>query len=309
VADRKVETGDRGWPNLFVVGAARAGTTSLWRYLHAHPEIFMAPVKEPCFFAKNPVIPLIDAETYLGLFSGARSAQFRGEASTTYLHGEDAPEAIREVSPDARIVISLREPVEQCHANYLLWHRLRRDPRSFRQAIREEVLEGKQSPFLPRDQGATYTGAATYTEAVNRYLGNFGERVFVLFFEDLVADTRSAVRELFQFLALDPSPADRLDPKPHNQFGRARNPLARRVLRSGRAFWVARAVVPRSWRDPIFRALAPPAVKPEPNPETVDLLTEAFEPDVLALRDLMERRLPDAWERRFPSAAPSPVET
>jgi hypothetical protein len=52
----------------------------------------------------------------------------------------------------------------------------------------------------------------------------------------------------------------------------------------------------------------PPAEKPQPDPETVELLRETFEPDVVALRDLLGRRLPEAWERRFPSAAASPAE-
>jgi hypothetical protein len=304
----KVATEDREWPNLFVVGAARAGTTSLWRYLDAHPEIFMSPVKEPCFFAPSPLYPIVtDSETYLKLFSRARGERFKGEASTAYLGAENASAEIQRLRPDARILISLREPVAQCHANYILWHRLRVDPRSFRQVIREQVVEGRQLSLRRGDatSSTTYTGMASYTGPVKRYLDAFGEQVCVIFFEDLIADPRGVVRRLFKFLKLDPGPADHFDPVPHNAHSRARNPFARRVLRSGRAFQVARAIVPASWRYPIFRRLLSSAEKPEPDPETVELLKRVFEPDVLALRDLLGRRLPEAWERRFPAAAPS----
>jgi hypothetical protein len=301
----------REWPNLFVVGAARSGTTSLWRYLDVHPEIFMSPVKEPAFFAP-PVTRIVkDSETYLRLFSGARDERFKGEASTAYLAAKSAPAEIQRVRPDARVMVSLREPVAQCHANYLLWHGLGVDPRSFRQAIREEVFEGRQHLFRVGDatSSTTYTGMASYTGPVRRYLDVFGGQVCVLFFEELVADPRRVVRRLFEFLELDPGPADHFDPVPHRPQKLARNPIARRVLRSGRAFQVARAIVPRSWRDPIFRRLLSPTEKPEPDPETVELLKQVFEPDVLALRDLLGRRLPEAWERRFPAAALTPAET
>jgi hypothetical protein len=78
---------DTGWPNLFVIGVARAGTSSLASYLGQHPEIFMSAVKEPYFFSarymRHHHIPKEDA-TYLALFADAGSAAWRGEASTSY---------------------------------------------------------------------------------------------------------------------------------------------------------------------------------------------------------------------------------
>jgi sulfotransferase family protein len=301
----KGETRGQEWPNLFVVGAPKAGTTSLWGYLHAHPDIFMSPMKEPGYFASVPYLPSVDdAEIYLGLFSAARGERFRGEATPAYLAPVHVPEAIRRVSPDARIVISLREPVDSSRSAFYFMAQLLPDleSRTFRQAIREE-LDGRNRPDLPR-----YVWSAMYTAAVGRYLEVFGERVFVLFFDDLVADTRGVVRRLFESLDLDPTPADRFNPTPRNQFALPRNRIAGRLARSRTAGRLARSIVPRSWRDPVWRALMPPAEKPQPDPETVELLRETFEPDVVALRDLLGRRLPEAWERRFPSAAASPAE-
>ena len=71
------------WPNLFVVGAAKAGTTSLWRYLDEHPEIWMAPVKEPNFFSgvRHPLNPdVVDEASYLRLFAPGARGELRGEA-------------------------------------------------------------------------------------------------------------------------------------------------------------------------------------------------------------------------------------
>jgi sulfotransferase family protein len=304
VAEEQIETRDREWPNLFIVGAPKAGTTALWRYLHAHPEIFMSPLKEPRFFSRPDYLPSTgDAETYLGHFSGARGERFRGEATPTYLYPENAPRAIRRVSPEARIVISLREPIDLTHAVYWAYRVFGGERRNFGEATRDEVLEGEDRSDV---RSNPYAAAAIYTPPVRRYLDTFGERLFVLFFDDLVADPRAVVRSLFEFLDVDPSPADHFNLSPRNQFGLPRNRLVDRLVKSPRTARVARAIVPRPWRDPIWRAVMPPAEKQEPDPETIDLLQRYFEPDVLALRDLLGRRLPEAWERRFPSAAKSP---
>ena len=76
------------WPNLFVVGAARAGTTTLWRYLGRHPEIWMAPIKETNFFSayRPPLNPSVgDEASYLRLFAPGAESKLRGEASPSYL--------------------------------------------------------------------------------------------------------------------------------------------------------------------------------------------------------------------------------
>ena len=100
------------WPNLFIVGAAKGGTTSLWRCLAEHPEIFMSRLKEPHFFSRHqpPIYPTVhDEAAYLRLFAGART-RLRGEASPSYLWSEAAAARIERVSPDARILVALAEP-------------------------------------------------------------------------------------------------------------------------------------------------------------------------------------------------------
>src|SRR5918999_4531871 len=111
------------WPNLFVVGAARAATTSLWRYLDEHHDIWMALVKEPNFFSGVPAVlaPTVhDEASYLRLFAPGAACKLRGEASTSYLWHEGVPAAIKRASPEARIVISLRDPVERAYSAYWL---------------------------------------------------------------------------------------------------------------------------------------------------------------------------------------------
>ena len=105
------------WPNFFIVGAPKAGTSSLYAYLNEIPGIFMSPKKEPNYFSENtipndhPIKPIRDKKKYLELFKGVKGEKIIGEASTSYLADPEAPKLIHEACPDAKILISLRDPV------------------------------------------------------------------------------------------------------------------------------------------------------------------------------------------------------
>src|SRR3954468_7211806 len=97
------------FPNFFIVGAAKSGTTALYQYLKQHPSIYMCPVKEPKFFAHIDALPRWDGpgdESYLrttvtklaayaALFQEAAGEPVLGEASTQYLYIERAAHAIK----------------------------------------------------------------------------------------------------------------------------------------------------------------------------------------------------------------------
>lgn len=286
---------DREWPNLFVVGAPKAGTTSLWRYLDQHPDIFMSAVKEPGFLSGSDSQAAVrDEESYLALFAGARGEKLRGEASPSYLARQEAARTIRRNIPDARIVISLREPIERTHSSYLSLVSDGVEQRTFQQAVSDDLAR-RRVPNRPN-----YVKPSLYAVSVERYLRKFGDRVFVLFFEELTKEPARVVRELYEFLEVDPSYAERLVAKPHNQFRAPRNKAIGQLLHARR---LARALVPRGMRDRLFQAVMKPASKPELDSESVRLLQETFGPDVAALRELLPRELPRKWERRFPSDA------
>ena len=283
----------RSWPNLFVVGAPRSGTTSLWRWLGAHPEIFMAPVKEPRFFSGNRSHRTVDdRDSYLRLFDGARGEKLRGEATPSYLWSKRVAKAIHGFSPEARIVISLREPVDWTHSAYLRNLEDGIEDRTFLEAVSDDLAHRHAAPHR-----SPYVRPALYARSVERYLQTFGDRVTVLFFEDLAADPRGTMRGLYGALGVDPGFADRFEPKPQNQYALPRNAAVKRLLAGRR---LARGLMPSRLRQGLFNAMMTPAPKPEPDPESVRVLREVYEPDVAALQVLLDRRLPPAWERRFP---------
>ena len=95
----------KNWPNFFIVGVPKAGTTSLYEYLKDVPGIFLSDRKEPGYFSRSSVPansihrPIRDKEEYLNLFEKVKDEKIVGEASPHYLTDVYACELIHQVSP------------------------------------------------------------------------------------------------------------------------------------------------------------------------------------------------------------------
>ncbi len=285
------------WPNLFLVGAAKAGTTSVYDELARHPAIYMSPIKEPHFFSRIRPSPereaffphISDQGEYLALFDRATDEQLVGEASTSYLWDRQAAERIKRVAPEANILIMLRDPVERAYSQY--WNDVREglEQRPFLEALTEEQRSG------PGAWGVTslYIGGGRYADQVQRYLDRFAPRVLVSFFEDYVADRPATIAEIQTFLGVDA--ADQAaGPRRKNPAALPRNVLSGRILGSGRMRRLARATVPRSLRAR-FRGALLKEVSPTPmDPAARTLLTELFRPEVRRLAEFLGRTPP--WD-------------
>ena len=118
--------------DFFIVGAPKAGTTSLYYYLNEHPEIEMSTQKETDFFSdsaiqkqglyygKNRIDTL---EKYHNLFPTTQEKKY-GEASVSYLFYEDVPEKIKAYNSKGKIIIMLRNLVDRAFSHYLMDYRL-----------------------------------------------------------------------------------------------------------------------------------------------------------------------------------------
>jgi GrpB-like predicted nucleotidyltransferase (UPF0157 family) len=210
-------------PNFFIVGAPRSGTASMYSYLKQHPEIYCSIDKEPHFFGSDlSVMPgtIREENVYLQLFAGAGDRPRLGEASVWYLSSEKAPHEIRAFSPDAKIIVMLRDPAQMAYSLYSLYARTgNEDLPTFEEALaaepeRRQYREGRSLPpnvYFP--EGLLYTDAARNAAKVERYFEVFGRRnVLYVLFDDFVRDTAAVYRRALEFLGVDPKFEAELDP-------------------------------------------------------------------------------------------------
>lgn len=199
----------RVWPNFFIVGAAKAGTTSLWAYLRQHPDIYMPEtdaLKEPAFFSELKWIKSLDA--YLRIFEKGRGRRAVGEASTAYLTCPESAARLRESCPDARIVIILRNPADRA---FSLYNWMIREGyewiEPFERALEEEDRRAADEAFHRSNPqyfyNYLYFRSGLYAGQVARYLDLFPrERILFLLFDDLKRDAVGATRRLCEFLGV-----------------------------------------------------------------------------------------------------------
>jgi hypothetical protein len=279
------------WPNLFLVGVVRGGTSSLWGYLNQHPEIYMASVKEPHFFTEaNPAwAPAYkDERAYLDLFAGARE-RVRGEASASYFGDASSPAAIQRASPRAKILISFRDPIERAHSHY--WHQVTfgHESRAFSDAVQEELAG------VAREGVDKYVRRGLYSAPLRRYLDVFGENVHVVFFEEMTRDPEATLLGVFTFLEVEPGVAKQLVAERRNTFQLPRGALADSILHSGVLRAAGKRIVPPRFRPRLEDMLLKAQEKPPIAPDVRRRLEDVYADDAEALSRLLGRPLP--WSK------------
>lgn len=200
-------------PNFLIIGAMKAGTTSLHHYLRCHPQVFMPEQKEPHYFvperAKWPTTPeertTQDLGWYERLFDGAGSATAVGEASVAYTFYPEfigVPERIARLLPDARLIYVVRDPIERMRSQYL-----------FLSASDHEWDPLEKAVFKPR-----YLDRSRYAMQIEQYMQWFTpEQLLVITSESLMDDRLATARRVYRFLGVD---ADWDHPILHNEYFR-----------------------------------------------------------------------------------------
>lgn len=199
-------------PNFFIVGAPKCGTTSLYSYLRSHPSVFLSEHKEPNFFCDDyadEIRRYDNEEDYLeGCFSRAGdSHQVVGEGSVLYLSSERALERIRDFSPQARILIAVREPVEMLkslhnHLLYWTWEDERDLWRAWR--LQEARREGEQIPAnCPDPAILQYRAICSLGAQVERAHDIFpGDQILTVSLSELARTPQETYRRVLAFLDL-----------------------------------------------------------------------------------------------------------
>lgn len=284
-------------PNFYLVGAPKAGTTSLFAYLGQHPQVYTSAVKEPCYFA-DEVTELRkagivwDRNDYLKLFAGAREGQAIGEGSVIYLGSPTAAANIAAATPDARILMMLRDPPERAFSQYLQYRTSGNVRVSFGEQIRRGVKSsggkiGKDYPFLE---------FGLYYEQVSRYLRLFPRaRVHVAFYDDFRREPARSVRDILEFLGVDPNFEIDFSQR-HNQPRVPRFGTAGYILKRLGIWQRGRRMIPRAL-VPLLRPLAlAPREALTMEPKDREYLVAHYRENIRSLEGLVNRDL-GSWLR------------
>ena len=195
------------WPEAYIIGAPKCGTTALAEYLSEHPLVSVSVPKESGYFATDlPGLSVVQHESaYLGLFRP--DAQVRVDASIWYLFSREAVTNILARRPDARFIVMLRNPVAMIRSLHgQLLRSLDEDERDLAQAWRWSGArcEGRMLPLRCRaPRTLVYTETAAFGEQLERLFEAAGrETVLVLFQEELKRDPSAVYRRALAFLGL-----------------------------------------------------------------------------------------------------------
>jgi len=260
-------------PDFMVIGAMRAGSTSLYRYIGAHPDVYVAP-KELQFFTEHFDRGL---DWYAEQFSEAPHGTRLGEATADYLARKSAMTRIAETLPDVKLIASLRNPVDRAYSHYGLLTARGRETRTFAQAIGEEIdLVDRHGDTA---DGVIYLSHSMYDVHLARLGQLFStEQLFVSIFERMVDDPQAAYAAICRFIQVEDGFVPEI-------LGRRVNPYV-----TFRSLWLrdAARTLPTPLGTLIARLNTRRGSSPEPPDQgTVDELRNFFAPRIAAV----ERRL------------------
>ncbi|MEW8625382.1 MAG: sulfotransferase [Candidatus Thiodiazotropha sp.] len=219
--------------NLFLVGAPKAGTTSIDRLLRKHDDVYLSPIKEPCYFCSdiNKQIrteylrqaPVINLEKYLSekekkiihlyiidnekqynkLFASSNQSVV-GECSTFYLSSKIAASNIYNYNKNSKIIAVLRDPAQRIRSHYDMDRRIGITDKPIVELLNAEIKLGKKASL---ENCRYYIGLSKYREQLDRYYRYFPkDQIHVVHFEKLLNNQEKEIQRLFEFINIEYNP-------------------------------------------------------------------------------------------------------
>jgi len=203
-------------PNFIIAGAPKCGSTTLFRYLNPHHDVFFPKIKEPGFMIKEYYQALskdspnyqrqleylvLDEKSYGQLYDEV-NCKILGDSSISYLFQyENAIENILKYSGrETKILFILREPLSRLKSQYQYIVELGFENQELTKALELEeyrLSENWSSIFAYKQQGLYAQGIRAFMEAF--------EHVHVMFFEDLIVDPAEQMDKVYEFLGISSS--------------------------------------------------------------------------------------------------------
>lgn len=280
---------------IFIVGAAKAGTTSLHYYLNEHPEILMCSEKEPDYFSDKEILDQglyygqsrIDSlKKYNNLFLKRDKEKFLGDASVSYLFYPEVSERIKEYNPESKIIIMLRDPIDRAFSHYLMDYRLGLTSKSFEEEFKNQASLNFQQHFL----------LGNYYNQVKKYLEVFETKnVHIIWYSDFKQNTEKELQKVIEFIGLNTDFKVDFN-KVYNSFSMPKNNIIRKIysvvwLRKILTFIFSKKLV-----NLIKSILFNKGRKPKLSEEIREVLFSYYKSDIEDLEQLLSVNL-SRWKR------------
>jgi hypothetical protein len=285
-------------PNLFVIGAAKAGTTALYHLLESHPQIFLPRIKEPHFFS-NDLVFKEGLQWYVDThFRNAAGFPARVDATPHYLYYRKAAERIAEILPSShhRFIVMLRNPVDRAYSLY--WNMVHEghETESFQDAVAKEA---DRSSAATEELGTVrhqYLDSGRYAAQLSNWFEIFDrERFLIILDEDLAADPSDVMERVSRFAGI-PDTHKPIQGTRANAAGQPRSRFIQRYFRRPDRFrHVLGKLVPFHFKRALVTAILERNRRsfqyPPMTDETRASLIDYFRQDLQHLEQLIDRPL------------------
>lgn len=203
-------------PHFIIIGAQKAGTTSLFYYLSQHPQIIPSIEKEVHFFdgGLNPFVDNYEKgqqwyRAHFPLPQIVGNDFVTGEASPLYMFNPIAPSRIANLIPQVKMIAILRNPTERAISGYFHEKRRGREPLPIMEALQEE--DNRMKPILQNQDFKnknfihfSYKSRGLYKEQIERYLKYFSrEQILIISSEDFFKEPEINISKVCDFLGID----------------------------------------------------------------------------------------------------------
>lgn len=286
--------------DVVIAGVQKAGTTSLAQYLQQHPRIVGHDLREMPYFVRDSIYQRDFASVVQQYYpTPIRADQMVLAKSVGIAYDKRAAQRLHDHSPECKVLVSLRDPVERAYSAYWYMRRMGWETaETFEAALaaEDERREQKQA----KASNCSYRARGQYPEQIQRLWSLFGpDQVRVLLLRDLTTNPQDTCASIFHWIDVDPT-AKLENEERRNTARRARSEWIARLLtavaeRQNVLKGVLRAAVPSSWAKAVRRTLqrwnesefTPPPMKTE----TRQALAAYFEPYNRRLGPMIERSL------------------
>lgn len=292
-------------PDFLVIGVAKSGTTSVYRYLAEHPQITMSAIKEPSFFEfgetdQSPPLnfapypfAIRTLADYQALYMNLPANVLCGEASPSNIEAR-ACQRISRYLPAAKFICLLRQPVDRAYSAFAMHRKLGNEPiNDFYRAYQESACRWEER-FNGVVTFYAYRNAAWYVERLQDWFARFPRgQLHIGLYDDLKTDAIDYMRKVYAFLEVD----DAFTPNVaqiHNRGSGIRSRSAVRFVRQNTPvkqwlrLWFPHPVRRKiaCWVNRLNQSTLPPL-----DPQVRQELTLAQQEDILRLQELIGRDL------------------